>query len=78
MVFQYGGGSYARAHAYLETIPQIENDFATSLVMGERSVEISGRYSPIEAPTRLDPIVLPDLRTPKDYATPHANTSAPS
>ena len=59
----------ARAHAFLETIPQIENDFATSLVISERSVEIPGRYSPIEAPTRPDPVVLPDLRTPKDYAT---------
>ena len=59
----------ARAHTFLETIPQIETDFATSLVMGERTVDIPGRYSPLEAPTRPDPIVLPDLRTPVDYAT---------
>jgi hypothetical protein len=59
----------AKAHTFLETIPQIETDFATSLVMGERTVDIPGRYSPLEAPTRPDPIVLPDLRTPADYVT---------
>ena len=37
--------------------------------MGERSVEIPGRYAPLKAPTRPDPIILPDLRTPQDYAT---------
>jgi hypothetical protein len=58
-----------RAHAFIDIIPQAEIDFSTSLVMGERTVEISGRYSPLEAPTRPDPIVLPDLRTPEDYAS---------
>ncbi len=57
-----------RAHAFLDIIPQAEIDFTTSLVMGERTVEIPGRYSPLEAPTRPDPIVLPDLRIPTDYA----------
>jgi hypothetical protein len=59
----------AKAHTFLETIPHIETDFATGLVMGERTVDIPGRYSPLEAPTRPDPIVLPDLRTLVDYAT---------
>ncbi len=57
-----------RAHAFLETIPKKEVDFATSLIMGERTQEIPGRFSPQEIPTRPDPIVLPDLRTPADYA----------
>ena len=58
-----------RAHAFLETIPKEEVDFATSLTMGERTEEVPGRFSPLEIPTRPDPIVLPDLRTPADYAT---------
>ena len=58
-----------RAHAFLESIPQEEIDFTTSLIMGKRSMEISGRYLPLEAPCRPKPIVLPDLRTPTDYAT---------
>ncbi len=56
-----------RAHAFFDTIPQAEINFTTSLVMGERTVEIPGQYSPLEQPSRPDPIVLPDLRTPADY-----------
>jgi len=56
-----------RAHAFLDTIPQVEIDFTTSLIMGERTMEIRGRYSPLEQPSRPDPIVLPDLRTLVDY-----------
>jgi len=44
-------------------------EFATSLVMGERIVEIPGRYSPFEAPSRHGPIVHPDLRAIRGYAT---------
>ena len=40
----------ARAHAFLENIPQSEIDFTTSLVMGERTVAIPCRYDPLEAP----------------------------
>ena len=57
-----------RAHAFLTEIPKVEMEFATSLVMGERTVEIPGRYNPLEAPLRPELIVLPDLRTICDYA----------
>ena len=58
-----------RAHAFLGTIPKKEVDFSTSLIMGERTEKIPGRFSPLEAPTRPNVIVLPDLRTPANYAT---------
>jgi len=58
-----------RAHAFLESIPQVEIYFTTSLMMGDRTVEIPWRYSRLERPTRLEPIVLPDHRIPADYAT---------
>ena len=58
-----------KAHAFMGTIPKEEVDFATSLIMGERTEEIPGRFSPLEAPTRPEVIVVPDLRTPTDYAT---------
>ncbi len=58
-----------RGHAFLDSIPQAEINFTTSIIMGERTVEIPGRYSPLETPTRPEPIVLPDMRTPADYAT---------
>jgi hypothetical protein len=51
-----------RAHAFMEFIPQVEIDFTTSLIMGKHSVELPGRYSPLEALTALELIVLPDLR----------------
>ena len=35
--------------------------------MGERIVEIPGRYSSLEQPSRPNPIVMPDLRSPVDY-----------
>jgi hypothetical protein len=57
-----------RAHAFLGTIPKEEVDFSTSRIMGERTEENPGRFSPLEAPTRPDVIVLPNLRTPADYA----------
>ena len=58
-----------RAHAFLSEIPKEEIEFATSLFMGERNVEIPGRYNPLEAPSKPELIVLPDLRTINDYAT---------
>ena len=35
-----------RAHAFLSEIPQVELVFATSMVMGERAIEIPGQYTP--------------------------------
>ena len=58
-----------RVHVFLESIPQAEVDFTTSLVMSERIVVISGRYDPLEAPSRPEPIGLPDLRNRADYDT---------
>ena len=57
-----------RAHAFLGTIPKEEVDFSTPLIMGERTEEIPGRFSPLEAPIRPDVIVLPELRTQANYA----------
>ena len=56
-----------RAQAFLDTIPETEINFTTSLVMGERTVEITGRNSPLEQPSRPYPIVLPDLCSHADY-----------
>jgi hypothetical protein len=39
-----------QSHAFLSEIPKVEVEFATSLVMGEKTVEIPGRYIPLEAP----------------------------
>jgi hypothetical protein len=47
-----------RAHAFLSKIPQCEFVFATSLVIGDSIVEIPGRYSPLNSPTRLEQIIL--------------------
>jgi hypothetical protein len=58
-----------RAHGYLESTPQAEVDFATSVIKGERMVAILGRFAPTEAHDKPEPIVLPDLRTPTDYAS---------
>ena len=58
-----------RAHAFLSEIPREEMEFDTSLVMGERTVEIPDRYTPLELPLRPEQIVLPDLRTIREYAT---------
>jgi hypothetical protein len=58
-----------RAHTFLEAIPQEEINCTTSLIMGEWTVEIPGRYMQLETPKRPDTIVLPDLRTLVDYAT---------
>jgi hypothetical protein len=44
--------SSTRAHAFLSQIPTVEMEFATSLVMGEKTVAIPGRYNPLEAPSR--------------------------
>jgi hypothetical protein len=57
----------ARAHIFLANITQSEIDFATSLTLGERLVEVPGRYSPLETHTKPEPIVLPDLRISTDY-----------
>jgi hypothetical protein len=53
----------------MDTIPKEEINFTTSLILGERTNEIPGRYTPLKTPTRPDVIVLPDLRSPADYAT---------
>jgi len=58
-----------RVHTFLEAISNDKINFTASLIMGERIVEIPGRYMPLETPTRPDIIVFPDLRTTADYAT---------
>jgi hypothetical protein len=58
-----------RAHTFPETISNDEINFTTSLIMGERTLEIPGRYMPLETPARPDTIGLSDLRTTADYAT---------
>jgi hypothetical protein len=58
-----------RAHTFLPDIPKKKIEFATSLVMGERTVEIPGRCIPLEAASRHEPIVLSHLRTIYDYTT---------
>jgi hypothetical protein len=40
------------SHALMSEIPIEEMEFTASLVMGERTVEIPGRYIPLEAPSR--------------------------
>jgi hypothetical protein len=42
-----------RAHAFFTDIPLTKMHFATTHVMGERTIEIPGRYAPAEAPSRL-------------------------
>jgi hypothetical protein len=59
----------ARAHTFLADITQSEMDFATSLTLGERLVEVPGRFVNLETHTKPEPIVLPDLRVPADYVT---------
>jgi len=56
-----------RAHAFLSEILREEMEFDTSLVMGERTVEIPGRYNPLEAPSRHAELIV--LRKICDYAT---------
>ena len=58
-----------RSRVYLADITQIEIDFATSTVLGERLVKIPGRYAITEDTRRFELIVLPDLMMPADYAT---------
>jgi hypothetical protein len=60
-------GVSARAHAFLSDIPLVELEFASSLELGERTVEVPGRYTPLVAPFRPEMILLPDLRRPSDY-----------
>ena len=59
----------ARAHTFMADITQSEMDFATSLTLGERLVEVPGRFSVLETHTKPKPIVLPDLRLPTDYVS---------
>jgi hypothetical protein len=58
-----------KAYAFLEDIKQAEMDFATATVFGEILVEISGRFAPLEAAEKPEPMVLPELRVPGEYAT---------
>ena len=53
----------------MEIIPKEEIDFSTSLIMGERTIEIPDFYTPLEVPTRPETIVLPERRTPADNAS---------
>jgi len=57
------------ACAFLSEISQCELSFATSLVMRDIVVETPGRYTPLDAPTRPEQIILPDIRSLGDYAT---------
>jgi hypothetical protein len=50
-----------RAHAFLADITQAEMDFATATVLGERRVEIPGRFTPLEASEKPEPMILPEL-----------------
>jgi len=59
----------ARAHTFLADITQSEMDFTTALTLGERLVEVPGRFVYLETHTKPEPIVLPDLRVSSDYAT---------
>ena len=59
----------ARAHTFLADITKSEMDFATSLTLGERLVEVPGRFVNLETHTKPEPIVLTDLRVPSDYVT---------
>jgi hypothetical protein len=52
----------------METIHKEETDFSTSLIMGERTTKIPGRYSPLEAPTTHGIIVFLGMRAETDYA----------
>jgi hypothetical protein len=38
-------------------------------VLGERLMEIPGRFSPLETTKKPEPMVLPELRVHADYAT---------
>ncbi len=59
-----------RTHAFLADIQAVDIDSATLLMMKERGTEILGRYySPFKAPTRLQRVVLSDMRTPVDFVT---------
>ena len=58
-----------RAHGFLEDISRAVIDFATATVLGERLVEIPGRFAPLEADVKPKPIALPELLAPADYAT---------
>jgi hypothetical protein len=57
----------ARAHAFLEDMTDAEMEFATSTVMGERLVEIPGRYIPADEAAKPERVVLPEPRLPADY-----------
>jgi hypothetical protein len=69
LVFAARMAMSSRTHAFLSDIPQVELEFSTSMVMGERIVEILCNYTPMEAPSRRKHIVLLYLRSLFDYAT---------
>ncbi len=58
-----------RAHTFLADIAQSEIDFATSLTLCERIVEVPRNFNNPETHTKPKPIVPPDLRMPVDYVT---------
>jgi hypothetical protein len=47
----------ARAHTFLAEITQSEMDFSTSLTLGERLVEVPGRFANLETHTKPEPIL---------------------
>jgi hypothetical protein len=51
----------ARAHTFLADITHSEMGFATALTLGERIVEIPGRFVNLETHTKPEQIVLPNL-----------------
>jgi hypothetical protein len=59
----------ARAHTFLADITQNEMDFTTFVTLGERLVEVPGRFVNLDIHTKPEPIVLPNLRLPVDYIT---------
>ena len=59
----------ARSQSFLADMTENEMDFATATVMGERLVEIPGRYTPADESAKPERVVLPEPRMPADYAT---------
>ena len=59
----------ARGQCYLSDITQTKLDFVASLALGERIVEIPGRFITLETSAKPDPVKLPELRMSADYAT---------
>ena len=59
----------ARDHTFMAYMTQSEMDFATSLTLGERLVEVPGKFVNLDTHTKPEPIVLPNLGMPTDYVS---------